>query len=104
MYVRAGGDVTRSGTDGAAVFHDRGAGGNRPQRDVVAARDRFDDPHRRVARADGVTGLERLKRGRDVVPRADHDGRRHRLTPLASRPPSTTSSCPVTKAEATDAR
>src|SRR5206468_5701464 len=90
MHVGAGGDVARCDANGAPILDDGLAGGDRPKRDFVSARNRFDDGHGRGAGANGVTGFERLERGSDVVACADHDGRRHRFTPLASRPPSTT--------------
>src|SRR4029077_20598546 len=90
-------NVRRRRADRAAVLDDRLPGGNRHDGDLVTARDRFAHGDGRAAVADEPPGLERFERGRDVVVRADHDHRVHWLTPLASSPPSTTSSWPVTK-------
>ena len=91
MNVRACGNGGRSRTDGAPVLHNRFAGRDCPEREFVAARNRLGNGEGRVAGSNRLAGVERLEGRRHVVARADHERETHWLTPLASRPPSTTS-------------
>src|SRR5262245_22978778 len=102
--VRPRGDIRRRPADLAAVLDDRVALRDRAERDLVARRDPLARDDHPIADRQLSSAVDDLERGRDVVSRADHEGWLHWLTPLARKPPSTASTCPVTNDAASEAR